>query len=520
VVVWLPALLVASVVSLPLLYLFVRAAEAGVGPTVDLLLRPRTIQVVVNSLVLAVVVSAVSVALALVLGWLTARTDLPGRRVWAVLTTLPLVLPSYIVGFLVVAALGPRGMLQQALEGPFGVQRLPEVYGLPGAALVIVLVTYPLALLVIRAALRGLDPAVEEASRSLGYGPWKTFFRITVPQLRPAIAASVLLVALYALSDFGAVSLLRHETFTWAIYLQYQSSFNRALAASLSLVLVALAGVVFVAEVLVRGRARHARTAAGVARPHRPVPLGPWKWPAIALCSAVVGVALVMPAGVLAYWLVRGLAAGETLNEVWGPALSSISVSGAAAVVAALAALPVAVLAIRYPGRVSAVLERMTYVGYALPGIAVALALVFFATRLAYPLYQTHAILVLAYVVLFLPLALGPIRASLVQVSPRVEEAARTLGRTPFGVLRTVTAPLVRSGVLAGAALVFLTTMKELPATLLLSPLDFKTLAASVWSASSEAFFARAALPALLLILASSIPMALLAARERDDQRT
>ena len=195
-----------------------------------------------------------------------------------------------------------------------------------------------------------------------------------------------------------------------------------------------------------------------------------------------------------------------------------MAVSGLAAMATVVTALPIALLVVRYPGRISAFLERITYAGFALPGIVVALALVFFSINLAWPLYQTLALLVFAYVVLFLPPAVGAARASLLQLSPRLEETARSLGKNSLYVFTTITLPLIRPGLLAGGALVFLITMKELPATLILAPIGFKTLATSTWSAASEAFFAQAAAPALLLILASSVPMAFLLLRERGQQ--
>ena len=193
--------------------------------------------------------------------------------------------------------------------------------------------------------------------------------------------------------------------------------------------------------------------------------------------------------------------------------------SGLAGVSAAALSVPLAVLVVRYPSGLSRLLDRVTFVGFALPGVVVALALVFFGANYARPLYQTTWLLVFAYVVLFFPAALGATRAALHQVSPRIEEAARGLGQGSGQVMRSVTLPLVRSGVLMGGALVFLVSMKELPATLILGPLGFETLATSVWSASSEAFFARAAAPALTLILISSVPMAYLVTRERRTER-
>lgn len=511
--VWVPAALVAAAMLLPLAYLVLRSSEGGWAGVSEVLLDADTFAVLLRSALLAAVVTGASVFLAVPLAWLTGRTDLPGRRAWAVLAALPLVVPSYVGGFVLVSALGPRGMLQGVLE-PFGMERLPSIYGLFGAALALTLFSYPYVFLTVRSALRGMDPALEEAARGLGSGAWRTFSRVTLPQMRPAVVAGALLVALYTISDFGAVSILQYDSFAREIYTQYRSAFDRTPAAILGLMLVALTAAILYVESRTRGRARYHRSSAGTIRPGAQVRLGRWKWPAVLFCGVVVALALVLPVGVLMFWLARGLAEGEPLRLVWGAAFNSVYVSAIAAVLAAVAALPVAVLAVRFPGRVSGLLERLTYLGYALPGIVLALALVFFGSNYVPAIYGTLGILLFAYVVHFLPQAVGATRAALLQVKPSVEEAARGLGRGPAAVLATVTAPLTRSGILAGGALVFLTTMKELPATLLLGPIGFDTLATSVWTATSEAFFARAAAPAMLLILLSAVPMYVLVIRE------
>ncbi len=513
---WLSAALIAIAVLLPLGYLVLRATGAGTELW-SLLFRTRTLEIMGRTMALVVAVTVVSLALSLPLAWLTQRTDLPLRRLWSVLTVLPLVIPSYVIGFVIVAALGPRGVLQQTLAGPFGLDRLPEIYGFPGALLAITLVAYPYILLPLQSAVSGLDPRLDEVARSLGHGRWGVFRRVVLPQLRPAMAAGALLVALYTLRDFGAVSLLRYETFTWAIYLQYQTSFDRTLAAGLSLVLVVIAVAILFLEFRTRGNLKYHRAAAGAGRSPVGIRLGRWRWPALALCTVVVLVALVMPVSILGYWVVRSLSVGGDLWQTTGYGWNSVYVSCLAAVVTAVAAISVAFLDVRYSSLFSRLLERATYVGFALPGIVIALALVFFGANYATFAYQTLAMLVFAYVVLFLPQAVGAIRSSLLQLSPRLEEAARSLGRTPLQTLTAVTLPLVRPGILAGAGLVFLTTMKELPATLLLSPIGFRTLATSVWAATSEGSFVRAAFPALLLILLSSVPMAFLMIREKSN---
>lgn len=502
---------------LPIAYLLVRTAGAG-EDALHLLLRGRTLQVLANTVLLASTVTAATSAIGVALGWLTVRTDLPLRRLWSVLLVLPLVVPSYVGGFVLVAAFGPRGMLQQMLADPLGIERLPDIYGFPGAMLALTLFSYPYVLLSVRAALSGMDSGPEEAARSLGCSPRSTFSRVILPQLQPAIAAGALLVALYTLSDFGAVSLLQFESFTFQIYIQYQGSFDRTLAAVFSLLLVCLTILVLFAEGRARGRARYYRSTVGTVHPPVTIHLGSWRWPALAFCSLAVLASLVLPISVLAYWLGQGLRAGTPLQSVWGPALNSAYASGLATIVILAAAMPVAIMAVRYRGPISALVERASYLGFALPGIVIALALVFFGIRYATPLYQTLAMLVFAYVVRFLPQAVGAARASLLQVSPRMEEAARSLGSSAPEAIARITIPLVQRGLLAGGGLVFLTAMKELPATLILSPIGFDTLATSIWSATGEGLFARAAVPALLLIVVSFVPMAFLNIGERSEQ--
>ena len=508
-IIWIPASLVAAAMLLPLAYLIYRAAGAGVDAW-ELLLRARSWQILLRTLLLAGTVTIASTAIAVPLAWLTTRTDLPLRRMWTVLTALPLVIPSYVAAFIVVVALGPRGMLQQLLETVAGVERLPAIYGFWGATMTITLLSFPYMLLPVRAALAGMDPALVENARSLGDGAWTAFWRVTVPQLRPGIAAGALLVTLYALSDFGAVSMLRYETLTWAIYVQYETGFDRSLAALYSLVLIALAGAVLVLEATTRGRASYHRIGTGASGSQQVVQLGRWKWPSLLLCGSQTLLALMLPFTVLAIWLARGLSAGASLVPLWNSFGNSTLSSGLAAIVTTVVAIPVAVAVVRRRGPFGWFLERVSFVGFALPGVVVALSLVFFGANFALPVYQTLWILVFAYAILFFPAALGAARSALVQVNPRFEEVARSLGRTAFETIATISVPLMRNGLLAGAALVFLLAMKELPATLILGPIGFKTLATSSWSAASEAFFARAAAPAILTILVSSIPLAIM----------
>lgn len=521
------ALFISLLILLVPAYLILRAVT-GWENAAETLVRPQTWQVLVNTLGLALAVTVSTAVLAVPLAWLTTCTDLPGKKIWSVFLALPLVIPSYVAAYLFVSMMTPKGLLQQTLYPYLGIERFPSFYGFSGAFFVLTIISYPFTFLTVRAAFKRMDPALVEAARSLGLSPWQAFFRVTLPYLRPSILAGSLLVALYVLRDFGVVTMLQYSTFTRIIYNRY-TAYKLDAAATLALVLVVATAVILYFEHKSRGRARYNRISIGVARQQKPVRLGWGRIPALAFVGGVVFASLIVPAGGLIYWFMRGwqqdygikdLGAAQgnmaLLTSLIEPAWNSFIGSLFGAGLAMLLALPVAILVVRHPGKISTFFERLTYASFALPGIVVALAFVFFGIHYARPLYQTLPLLLLAYVILFIPQAVGAQRTSLLQLSPGLEEAARSLGKRPSTVFRTITLPLVKPGMVAGLALVFLTCMKELPATLILSPLGFSTLSAQVWGSISEAFFARAAAPALLLLLLSSIPLAWMTLRERD----
>lgn len=498
--------LIGAAAVLPAAYLVVVIA-GDLSAALEVAFSSRALETLLRTAALTAAVVVASVAIALPIGWLTVRTDLPGRRLWTVLCTLPLVIPSYVGAYLLVAALGPNGLLQEAL----GVDRLPSIYGFTGAWLVLTLFTYPLVLIPLRATLRRIDPQLEDAARAMGRSPLEVFRTVVLPQLWPVLAAGSLLVALFTISDFGAVSILRFRSFTAEIYVAYQSSFDRVAAASLGAVLVVAMLVLLFAASRVRGARAVHRLGPGTLRPTQPYRLGRWRWPALGFCSLIVTVAFVLPVGVLVYWASKGISTGSTsLNTVAALGGNSLLIAFWAAALGAIAALVVAALAVRYPSRVTSMIERLAHGGYALPGILVALGLVFFSTRAAPALYQTITLLVFAITIHYLPLAIGPIASSLVQLSPRIEEAARGMGRGPTEVFRTITIPLARGGMMAGAALVFLHAMKELTVTLILSPIGFKTLATDIWTQTTYGFYEASAIPALVLLAVAAIPVYLL----------
>ncbi len=502
------SLLVLTALLLPVVYLFLRGGFVGQAVLLDFFTSLKTYVVVGRSLLLTLLVTVLAVLVALPAAYLTVRTDLKFRRIWTILLALPLVIPSYIGAFTMISAFGPRGSLLQEWLEPLGVSRLPSIYGWPGALLVLTLFTYPYIYLTVRTGLRSIDLSLEEAGRSLGHSRWSAFWRITVPQLVPAIGSGSLLVALYTLSDFGAVTLLRFDSFTRMIYVEYSFSFDRNTAALYSLVLVVLTVGILVFEVFLRGNIRSASRQRD--QTHRLVELGPWQLPAQLFCGTVVFLGLALPAVVCLLWSLRGLWGDLQIQAVLVSAWTSFYLSGIAAVICLVVALPLCFFMVRSRGFSGKVVDRAVYVGYAVPGIVIGLALVFFASRWVPFLYQSVAILLFAYVIRFLSQSTGALRSNLEQLDPSLVEAGRSLGQSSFTIFTRVLLPLLKPGILSGAGLVFLTTMKELPATLLLRPTGMETLSIQIWQATDSAIFTLAGSSGIILIVISGGLMTLI----------
>ncbi|MFC7250416.1 ABC transporter permease [Halomicroarcula sp. GCM10025324] len=507
------ALAISLFVLSPLVWLFLRAGEIAPARALELLTSQTTVEVTLNTLVLVVGVTAASVLIGVPLAILTAQTDLPFRRFWTITAALPLVVPSYIGAFAFVSAFGPRGVLADLLA-PLGVEQLPTIYGLPGAVLVLTLFTYPYVFLTTRASLLSFDGTVVEAARSLNHTRWEAFKRVTLPQIAPGIAAGALLVALYALSDFGTPAIMQYDVFTRMIYNEFGAR-RLDYASVLSMLLLVMAlGILAVESRLNAGR-EGAYVSRGSRQPGQ-IRLGYWKAPALAFCAGIAALCLVLPIGILLQWLVRsgtGYSGGGFVFEL-SYAWNSVGLAAVAAGISVLAALPVAYLSARSDTRLGALPERATYVGYAVPGVVLGLALVYLGLSYVPFLYQSVILLVFAYVVRFLPQAVGTTESSILQVDPSYIEAARSLGYNPISAFRQVVLPLVAPGLAAGAALVFLTTMKELPATLMLRPTGFETFVTYIWLVQGAGYYGQAAIPALILVGVSGLSMLVILRRE------
>lgn len=496
------ASLTAVLMSAPVAYVAVRALAEDRGRWA-VLFDERIAALLWNTLSLAGVVGAVAGFLGISLAWLVNRTDLPGRSALRWLVALPLAIPPYVGAMTYVIVFGPRGWVARWLGStPI------DMYSFLGAAFVLSVFTYPYVYLVVGSAMGRLGQAHEDAASSLGLGRLAVLRRVTLPMLRPAVGAGVILVVLYVLSDFGAVALLRYSTFTSAIYYQ-MGGFDTGAAAILSVVLIALTLAVLGVEALSRRRAKFYETS-GVTRTPRTIELGAWRWLALVYVLGVLSLSAIVPLAVLVYWsgmavFVTGLDPGFL-----GFAANTLQAAGLAAGVAMLLAVPVVYLQSRHNALPSRIIDRLAHAGYALPGVIVGLGLIFFSLRLTPAIYGTMAIVAIAYVIRFLPQAMQPTSASLAMVSPRIDEAARVAGLSPFAAVVRVVSRLILPGVLAGGALVFVSSAKELPATLLLRPAGFDTLSVRVWVEASEGAYHLAAPPALLLVLLSLIPLKLM----------
>jgi iron(III) transport system permease protein len=472
----------------PLIYLVLRVIGAGPETVLDVLLRPRTWETVVTSVALMSVVVLACLAIGLPVAWLLARSTIRWRGMWLVLVALPLAIPSYVAAYAWLA-------------------QFPAMSGFWAAALILTLVSAPYVIIPVVAALRSVDPAMEEVARSLGRSPRRAFVEATLPQVWPAAAAGSLLVALYVLSDFGAVALFRVDAFTRVIYASYRASFDRTSAAVLALVLVALAALLVMIERRVRGRSRRHGTSSGAARHAAAVSLpGGWRALGLALLVGYVVLAIAVPVVSLLLRLAEGSRRPLDPVELITATANSAGVSLMGAVLAVLLALPVAVLAARFRGKRIAMVETAAYAGHALPGVVVGLSLVFFTLSVLPVAYQTVGTLAFAYAVLFLPKSIGATRSAVAAVPPVLEQTARTLGRSPFAAWRSTTLAVAWPGVAAGGLLVLLTAMKELPATLMLRPTGLDTLATELWSRTEVAAYGAAAPYALALIALAAVP--------------
>jgi iron(III) transport system permease protein len=488
-----PAIIGALIALLPIVYLFDVAFDRGIAAVVDELWRMRTLRLVVRSVGLTLAVTAAAVVIGTFTAWAVVLSGLRAGTFLLVVFSLSLAIPSYLSGFA-------------------WISWLPELSGFLGAFIVLSLVTYPFVMLPVAAAMRSIDPVQDEVARSLGRGPVSAFFGVTLGNVRGAITGGALLVALYTLSDFGAVAAMRYEVFTWVIYGAYRAGFNPARAAILSLVLVALALMLTWGETRARGASGPSRLGSGLARRPRHHLSPGFSALSIAVSVIVVALGVGVPVVSAISWLMRDSVSTLSTSRLVSSIVASFQIGIITSIATVLIALPVAIAAARYHNATTRWLERSTYVAHALPGIVIAISVVYIGIRTVPSLYQHLPLLVLAQVIVFLPLATASMRSAVELSTASVEEVARGLGANTLMTLARVTLPIAMPGILAAAAMTMLSSVKELPTTLLLRPTGVETLATSIWTYSSVSDYAAVGPYAISLIVLSAIPVAVLTA--------
>ncbi len=475
------------VVAFPTGVTVVQAFQGGWSAASNVFGAPGFATLLYHTLEVAGVATPLAGVFGLGGAWLVERTNLPGRRLLALLLVAPLTMPLFVTSY-------AWATLTPALNRSFY-----------GAAGIIAFTYYPIVFLLVAVALRGLDPALEETASSLGLRPWRIFFRVVLPQLRPALLGGLLLVGLDALVELDAFVALKFQTFSTDIYDQYRLGFSSSGAAALSYVSILFCIVVLLGEAKLRGNANYTRVSLGARREPIRYSLGRLTFPSIAAILFVVGVGLGIPVAMLIKWFTQssqtGLSGASGNLQYLGPAtLTSVELGVGASIVAVLLAVPVAILAVRHRGWYVTLLERGSYLSYALPDLVGGIAIAYAASHWARFAYGSFTLLVLAEAMLFFPFAVVAMRATLGQIEPALEDSARALGAGPLATLWRVTAPLARPGYVAAGVLVFAFTLGDLSTTQVLLPLDKYTLGTEFEANSSTVAFAAAAPFAAVLV--------------------
>ena len=491
------ATVAALVAVIPLGYLVARVVSGEGDSFMALLGRPRLPLLIGNSLWLATTVTLGALAMGLPSAFLLSRVRIPWRPFWMVIAALPLAVPSYLAAYGLLAA-------------------FPTLQGFGASWLVLTMATVPYVTLPVASALQSATTDYEDVAATLGRSRLSAILTGSFNHVRgPALAGS-LLVFLYAISDFGGVALFRFPVLTTAIYQAYGASYDRSLAATLSLILIALAIVIVVGERWARGTARIRNVSRLTVGRTRLLKLHPGLTPLfIVIAFPTISVVLIPVAIMLARMFSSDALDSLDPARLFSATANTVLLSLGGALLAVTLATPIALLAARFNGRWVSAIESVGYLPLALPGVVVGLSLVFFALGTAPLLYQSTLLLALAYAFMFLPKAIGGIRSRVSAIPRSLNDVSTSLGYTPLQSWRAVTGPLARPGFLLGGLLVTVTAMKELPATLMLRPTGLDTLATLLWSRTDVASYGAAAPYALMLVLLAAIPAFLLSQSDR-----
>jgi len=459
------------------------------------------------------------------LAWLTAACDFPGRRFFSWALLLPLAVPAYVTAFVYVALLDFTGPVQTWLrEMAGGPVAFPPIRSAGGVIAVMSLALYPYVYLLARNAFLTQGCRALEAAQSLGYGRVAGFFKVALPMARPWIMGGLMLALMETLADFGTVAVFNYDTFTTAIYKTWFGLFSLQGASQLASVLILLVFALIAAEQLSRRRLRYTQ-AGRHSRSERIVLHGAAGWLSAAYAALVLAVGFVLPVWQLAVWTAQVAAQdfdARYLDFLW----HSLLLGGLAAAITAAAALVLAYARRQRRDAFTQLATRVATLGYAVPGpvlaVGIVIPLAWFDRQLAFLakdwlgmetgllLQGTLLVMLPAYLTRFLAVGYNPVDSAMQRITRSVDEAARTFGVSGLAMLRRVHLPMLRGGLLSAAALVFVDVMKEMPITLMTRPFGWDTLAVRIFEMTSEGEWERAALPAVALVLAGLLPIALL----------
>lgn len=520
----LASLVLAAIVVTPILVV----AASWLTPTTDIwrhLAQTLLPELLRNTAVLAVGVGIGVFVLGVVLAALIALFEFPGRRFFEWALMLPLAVPAYVLAFVAVGLLDFSGPVQSWLRAVFGANDwFPPIRSGGGVIAVMVLAFYPYVYMLARSAFLAQGWGLLETGRAFGLTPAQAFVRVALPVARPAIAVGVALALMEALADFGAVAVFNYDTFTTGIYKAWQGLFSLPAAAQLSTLLLLFVALAFFGEQRLRGRARyHLTLKHGHEQRHRLH--GAAKVGATTLCTLVLLLAFAIPVAQLIVWAID--AARTDLDARYLRFIGNTLLLGAAAAVGTTTAAVVIAYAYRLkPDRFIAGAVRLATLGYALPGsvlaVGIMISFVWLDRYVVATLFGSAATpwfagslfaVLLAYAVRFMAVAYGPVDSAFERIKPSLLQAARSLGASNQEILWRVSLPLLRSGLVSAVLLVFIEVMKEMPATLLLRPFGWDTLATRIFEMTSEGEWQRAALPAIALVAAGLIPVVLLVRR-------
>ena len=527
--------LVAAVIAAPVLALFAIAgsAEDNVWPHIFGVVLPNAI---IDTTALLIGVGVVVTVTGVVTAWLVATCRFPGQKLfdWALL--LPLAMPTYIVAYCYVDMLDAFGPVQSAYRHLFGFASrrdywFPEIRSLYGAIFVMGMVLYPYVYLCARAVFLMQSAAVLDVARTLGASRRTTFFRIAVPLARPAIAVGAALALMETLNDIGASEYLGVQSLSVAVYATWVNRGSLAGAAQIACVMLLIVVALILLERLGRRRQRFAGSARTHNRGSALMLTGLRAWGAVAACLVPLALGFLVPAGFLAREAVHLIASNGFDPEFLVLVRHSMTLAACAAAIACALGFLLAHAEQHARGHTLSAMVRLTGLGYALPGTVLAIGTMaplvafdnvidavarnLFGVSTGLLIMGSGAAVIYAYVVRFLAVATGTVETGFHKISPHLEMAARTLGRTRIGALATVELPLLRPAVATAALLVFVDGMKELPATLLLRPLDFETLSTSVYGYAARGSFEQGAVAALAIVVAGFLPVLWLARTSR-----